>query len=460
VRRAERRAGWPSAATPDRVCGWGGGKRVAVWRWLPPDTDGLRAGLGADREPGWPGAIPRGCGRSYGDAAQCSGGLVVSTSRFDELRLDPDSARLTAGAGVTLARILPECLRHGLVLPVVPGTQHVTVGGAIASDVHGKNHGHAGTFGRHVEALGLVTATGELLELTPETPGGLFDATVGGMGLTGVIVWARIRLARVPSAQLAVDTDRTGSLDDTLALLSEPGGPHRVAWLDLLGPGTGRGVVTRAEHAPAGEPTQVGDKGSAARRARAVIPPGWPAWPLRSETVRAFNALRFARAPRRERGRLRGFSEHMFPLDAVAAWPRLYGRDGFLQYQFVVPSGAERTLEQVIAHLRRARIPSFLAILKDMGAAGGPPLSFPVAGWTLALDIPRRTDGLQGALARCDELVASAGGRVYLTKDARLRPEMTAAMYPRLAEWRETRDRIDPDGIWRSDLALRTGLVG
>jgi len=176
--------------------------------------------------------------------------------------------------------------------------------------------------------------------------------------------------------------------------------------------------------------------------------------------VRAFNALFYRRAPRSERGRIFGFGEHMFPLDVLAAWPRLYGRDGFLQYQLVVPSGAERTLEEVIGHLRRARIPSFLAILKDMGAANPGPLSFPLAGWTLALDIPRRTAGLDDALDRCDELVAGAGGRVYLSKDARLRPEMTAAMYPRLAEWREIRDGIDPDGVWRSDLALRTGLVG
>jgi decaprenylphospho-beta-D-ribofuranose 2-oxidase len=374
------------------------------------------------------------------------------------LLLDPDAALESAGAGVTLARILTECVPHGLILPVVPGTQHVTVGGAIASDVHGKNHGLAGAFGRHVEALGLMTAVGELLELTPDTPGGLFDATVGGMGLTGVIVWARIRLARVPGPQLSVDTDRAGSLDEVLALLAGPGGPHRVAWLDLLGPGTGRGVVTRAAHVAA-DVEPAGDPRRATQPARVAIPPGWPAWPLRPETVRAFNALHYGLTPRTQRGRVVGFGEHMFPLDVVAGWPRLYGRDGFLQYQFVVPSGAERTLEDVIDELRRARIPSFLAILKDMGPPGRGPLSFALTGWTLALDIPRRADGLDATLNRCDELVAAAGGRVYLTKDARLRPEMTVTMYPRLADWQSLRDGIDPDGVWRSDLGVRTGLV-
>ena len=430
-----------------------------MWRWLPPDTAALRAALGPGRAPGWPGAIARGGGRSYGDAAQCGGGLVISTSRLDELKLDPDNALLTVGAGVTLARILTECVPHGLMLPVVPGTQHVTVGGAIASDIHGKNHGLAGAFGRHVEALGLVTAAGELMELTPTTPGGLFDATVGGMGLTGVIVWARIRLSRVPGPRLSVDTDRAGSLDEILALLAGPGGPHRVAWLDLLTRGSVRGIVTRAEHTPASDANRLADARRATRSARAVVPPGWPGWPLRPNTVRAFNVLRYRCAPRSERSRIVGFGEHMFPLDALGAWPRLYGPDGFVQYQFVVPSGAERTLELVIGHLRKARIPAFLAILKDMGAAGRAPLSFPLAGWTLALDIPRRATGLRAALDDCDERVADAGGRVYLTKDARLRPEVTAAMYPRLDEWREVRDGIDPDGIWRSDLGLRTGLV-
>ena len=457
--RADRPAGWLSAAKPDRVCGWGGGQRVPVWRWLPADAAALGASLGPDRGPTRPGAIARGRGRSYGDAAQCSGGVVISTARLDELRLDPEGATVTAGAGVTLARILTECVPHGLILPVVPGTQHVTVGGAIASDVHGKNHGFAGAFGRHVEALGLMTAAGELLELTPDTPGGLFAATVGGMGLTGVIVWARIRLARVASSQLSVDTDRAGSLDEALALLAGPGGPHRVAWLDLLGPGTVRGVVTRADHVAADQVPAGDDPPRATRRARIAIPPGWPAWPLRAETVRAFNALHYRLTPRAQRGQVIGFAEHMFPLDVVAAWPRLYGREGFLQYQLVVPSGAERTLEDVIDDLRRARVPTFLAVLKDMGPPSSGPLSFPLTGWTLTLDVPRRAAGLDAALDRCDELVAAAGGRVYFSKDARLRPEVTAAMYPRLAQWRALRDGIDPDGVWRSDLAVRTGLV-
>ena len=277
------------------------------------------------------------------------------------------------------------------------------------------------------------------------------------MGLTGVILSARIRMRPVQSALLSVDTDRVDRLDDALAVLSSPGGPYRVAWLDLLGPDI-RGVVTRAAHLPA-------SAGPPARAARPTVPsrttvPTWfPSALLRPETVRAFNALKFALTPRAKRGHLEPIGSHMFPLDALDAWPRLYGPRGFVQYQLVVPYGAERVIEQVIEKLRRARVPCYLCVLKDMGQANGAPLSFPIEGWTVTLDLPRAAPGLDAALDRCDELVAGAGGRVYLSKDARTRPETLAAMYPRLSEWREVREQVDPERLWRSDLALRTGLV-
>ncbi|MGI8428549.1 MAG: D-arabinono-1,4-lactone oxidase, partial [Solirubrobacteraceae bacterium] len=189
------------------------------------------------------------------------------------------------------------------------------------------------------------------------------------------------------------------------------------------------------------------------------VPARWPAGVLRASTVRAFNALRWGRAPRRERGRPEGLGAHMFPLDALTAWPRLYGPRGLLQYQLVVPAGQERVLHTVIERQRRARVPCFLAVLKDFGAANEAPLSFPIAGWTLALDFPRAAPGLDALLDGFDELVAAAGGRVYLSKDSRLRPETVRAMYPRLEQWRTVRDRADPDGLWRSDLALRTNLI-
>jgi decaprenylphospho-beta-D-ribofuranose 2-oxidase len=273
------------------------------------------------------------------------------------------------------------------------------------------------------------------------------------MGLTGVIVSATIALRPVTSGLLAVDTDRAATLDDALALLREPGGRYRVAWLDVLGPRAGRGVVTRAEHLAEG-----GSDGAIVA-ARATVPRRWPSGLLRPSTVIAFNELRYRTVPRRERGRPEALGTHMFPLDALDAWPRLYGPRGLLQYQLAVPPDRTDVLHKAIAELQRARVPCYLAVLKDFGPANDAPLSFPIEGWTLTLDVPRAAPGMDRALDRLDELVVEAGGRVYLTKDARIRPATVQAMYPELERWRAARDQADPDGLWRSDLALRTGLV-
>ena len=438
------------------VSGWGGGPGVPVRLLRPSRVDELPAMLALARE--GRGMITRGMGRSYGDAAQLRDGFVLDTAALRGVELDAQRGIATAQAGMTIGELLDRLVPAGWMVPVVPGTQHVSVGGAIASDIHGKNHGSDGTFGSHVEALALVTAAGDVVEVSPQRDAELFGATLGGMGLTGAIIWARIRLKAVSSALLSVDADRVGRLEDALAVLSAPGGPYRVAWLDLLGPGI-RGVVTRAEHLPASAAAD--DRAARATvRSRATVPTWWPSAVLRPETVRAFNALRFARTPRVQRGHPEPIGSHMFPLDALDAWPRLYGPRGFVQYQLVVPYGAERVMEQVIEELRRARVPCYLCVLKDMGEANGAPLSFPIRGWTITLDLPRSAAGLGPALDRCDELVAGAGGRVYLSKDARMRPGTLEAMYPRLGEWREVRERVDPDRLWRSDLALRTGLAG
>ena len=441
-----RAIGW----THSIITGWGEGQGASVSIVRPDDVGELRVAL---RSAGHRNVVPRGMGRSYGDAAQISGGLVVETTGLKRIRLDAERGTATAQAGVTIGELLSEVVPAGWMVPVVPGTQHVTVGGAIASDVHGKNHGTAGTFGTHVESISLLQSDGELVELQPGMSDRQFEATLGGMGLTGIIMEARVKLTPIQGAMLSVDTDRVRSLDDALAALASRGGPHRVAWLDLLSASPGRGVVTRAQHIDApGE-------GAAVVRARATVPRGWAAGALRPAIVRAFNALKYARAPRTERGRPEPLGRHMFPLDCIDAWPRLYGPRGFVQYQLAVPTGAERVLELVIERLRRGRVPCYLAVLKDLGPANGAPLSFPLEGWTLALDIPRAAPGLEPLLQGFDRTVAEAGGRVYLSKDARLRPDTVRAMYPRLDEWRAARSHADPKRVWCSDLARRTGLL-
>jgi decaprenylphospho-beta-D-ribofuranose 2-oxidase len=444
----------PAATARARISGWGGGAGAEVALARPDGVDELRAALAL----GGP-AIARGMGRSYGDAAQLAGGLVIDLTGLRDFELDHERGVLTAQAGVTLAEVLDVVVPAGWMLPVVPGTQHVTVGGAIAGDIHGKNHAVVGTFGRHVRELGLMRPDGDVVELVRGRDDELLLATIGGMGLTGVIVWARVDLRAVSSPWVSVDADRADTLDEALDALRAPGGSHRVAWLDLLGPRAGRGIVTRAEHLPAADaPSRRGGRPTV--RARATVPARWPGGALQPATMRAFNELRFRRAPRRVRGAVESIGHHMFPLDVLDAWPRLYGSQGFYQYQLVVPYGAEGVLERVIELLHRERTPCFLAVLKDFGAENEAPLSFPLAGWTLTLDIPRGAPRARSTMERFDQHVAEAGGRVYLSKDARLRPEVLAAMYPRLSQWREVRDRVDGDGVWRSDLALRTGLVG
>jgi decaprenylphospho-beta-D-ribofuranose 2-oxidase len=410
------------------------------------------------------GVLARGLGRSYGDAAQNAGGSLLDATALGGVRaLDLDSDLVTVGAGESLASLERVLVPRGRFLPVVPGTGQVTVGGAIASDIHGKSHHCDGGFAAHVESFGLVTPAGERLEVTREARPDAFAATAGGMGLTGVIVEATLRLIRIETSRMLVDTERADDLDDLMLRMES--GDHRyrysVAWIDCLARGRrlGRSVLTRGDHAPLTALRAAGGSDARALPAeRTVAAPPWaPSGLLRPATIRAFNELWFRRSPREERGRPGGIREFFHPLDGLRGWNRLYGRRGLLQYQLVVPFGAEGTVRAVLERMTGERSPAFLAVFKRMGAEAGP-LSFPIPGWTLSLDLPAGDPGLAELLDGLDELVADAGGRLYLAKDSRMRPELLARMYPRLDEWREARDRLDPDHRMRSDLARRLGL--
>ena len=410
------------------------------------------------------GLIARGLGRAYGDAAQRAGGRVVEMTGLDRVALDPATGVVTAEAGVSIDELLQLLVPRGWFVPVTPGTRQVTVGGAVAADIHGKDHHRGGTFCAHVDRLGLLLPSGEEVEVGPDLDPELFWATAGGMGLTGIVREATFRCKPIGSSRVLVDTDRCPDLDSLMALLLEEdeAHPYSVAWIDLVATGAamGRSVLTRGRFARADEL-----EGEAADDPLAYHPlvlasaPPWaPEGLLNRLSIRAFNELWFRRAPERRRDEVQSIGQFWYPLDLVRGWNRLYGTPGFVQWQCVLPDGAEDVLRRVVERIATSGSSSFLAVLKRFGPANPGPLSFPDQGWTLALDIPVTGFDLGSLLDELDGTVADAGGRIYLAKDGRLRPELLPTMYPRLDEWRAVRDRVDPDGVLRSDLSVRLGL--
>ncbi len=421
-------------------------------------------------EPG--GLIARGAGRSYGDAAQNAGGTVLDMTLLrEEPSLDVARGEIDVSAGSTFAELLLRLARAGHTLPVVPGTRHLTVGGAIAADIHGKNHPDAGSFGTNLLSFTLCTPALGPVEVSRESRPELFAATVGGMGLTGVITRASLRVVPMQSAESTADIDRVGSLEEAVALMSEPTPhTHSISWLDLISEGSafGRAVVTRSSEAPVAG----GSSSRAARRrngAPAAAPPfpahpvlavprGFPAAVLRPATVRAFNAFHWRSSPSSARGRRLSMSAQLFPLDVLGDWNRLYGPGGLIQYQFAVPRGTESLLSAIPELLRRRGLPMYLAVLKRFGSHSEGMISFPQEGWTIAIDLPAAAAGLEAGLQEADDMVISGGGRLYLAKDARMSAQSMAAMYPGLPRFREICEQVDPEGHLSSDMARRLEL--
>ena len=461
----------PVPTTPVRLTGWG---RIAPTRadLAAPASDAEAAALlrylaGLPAGKAGP-AIPRGLGRSYNNAAQSAGGVVISTSRLNNIiSLDPATGIVVAEAGVSLEQLMVAGLPHGWFVPVSPGTRQVTVGGAIAADVHGKNHHVAGSFASHVTSFDILFPQAEAAEPHTVTPGAdpeLFWATAGGMGLTGFITRATIRLKRVESSLVKVDTVKTGDIDETMAVLAEHDTKYgyTVAWSDDLATGRhlGRSVITSGDFARSADlpPSRRADPFAFDPRARIGAPPAFPPGLMNRYSIRLANEAWYRKAPRLREGELQTISQFFHPLDGIRNWNRVYGPGGFRQYQYVLPFGAEAAVRRSFELIGGHPAPSFVTVLKRFGPGDPGLLSFPTAGWTLALDFPARTPGLGPLLDQLDKLVVDHGGRVYLAKDSRVSAATLEEMYPRLPDFRKLRAELDPRGTLASDLSLRLGL--
>ncbi|MEO8557998.1 MAG: FAD-binding oxidoreductase [Rhodospirillales bacterium] len=404
--------------------------------------------------------LARGYGRAYGDAAQIDGGTVFDMTRLDRLLdFDPASGILICEAGAKLSDIDRIFAAHGFALPVVPGTGMVSLGGAIAADIHGKNHDSAGSFGDYVEWLDLLAADGTVHRLSPQQDDEAFVATIGGMGLTGIILQAAIRLAPVPSGFIQCRERRLTDLDAMLTAIAgiRDTATYSVAWIDALarGKNLGRGVLQLGEAVPAD--LIAGLRRRAAKAARRV-PFDLPRLSPLKTGVRLYNKLHLARVP--AAGRTRILPRHTFlhPLDALSDWQKLYGTRGFVQFQCVVADDlAQPCLRKLLETVSHSRPGALLGVLKTMGREGRGLLSFAKRGHSLALDIPWRS-GTPKLLAELERIALDCGGRVYLAKDSALSANGFAAMYPQHERFVSVLQRLDPAARFQSDLARRLGL--
>ena len=405
--------------------------------------------------------LPFGLGRSYGDTCLNQDGTLIDTRRLDRFfDFDRETGLLVCEAGVSLGDLLDITAAplpdgsHWFV-PVSPGTRFVTVAGAIANDVHGKNHFRQGTFGRHVRWFDLARSDG-VVRCSAEAHQDLFEATIGGLGLTGLILRAAVQLIRVPSLTLEVEEIAMDDLDDYYRLRDESlaDWDYCAAWVDVLARGRslGRGIYTRARHASGAGPAT-----APARRGGPAVPVDAPAWLLNRFSLRAFNAL-YARKllGRRQVRRSAGYEGIFYPLDSIRHWNRLYGRPGFHQYQCVVPAAGEgQAVAALLGRIAASGQGSFLAVLKSFGALASPGLlSFPMHGTTLALDFPNRGARTLDLLDALDEIVAAAGGRVYPAKDGRMSGAMFSAGFPRLDRFKASIDPKFSSSFWRRTAAI------
>ncbi|HOA87803.1 MAG TPA: FAD-binding oxidoreductase [Propioniciclava tarda] len=462
--------------TRQRLTGWGRTAPSASQVLSTSDADQIvRAVQDAAqrRTRGGRGVLARGLGRSYGDVAQNGGGLVVDMTALNTIHsIDPVSAEVVLDAGVDLDTLMRMALPYGLWVPVLPGTRQVTIGGAIGCDVHGKNHHSAGSFGDHVASMDLLVADGRVLTIRPEgspddPDGRLFWATVGGLGLTGIILRVTLTMTRTETAYFLADGVRTRTLDETIAAHSdgsEARYDYSSAWFDAISapPKLGRAAMSRGNLATLDElreyaPKLASDPLGFSGKTFLTLPDVFPNGLANKLTFGALGSLWYAKSGTYT-NKIQSLTGFYHPLDMFGEWNRAYGSDGFLQYQFVVPPEAVEEFKLILGDISASGHHSFLNVFKLFGDGNRAPLSYPMAGWNVCVDFPIRP-GLSDLLTKLDARVLEFGGRLYAAKDSRVDAATFHAMYPRIDEWIATRRSIDPDGVFASDLARRLDLI-
>lgn len=438
------------------LAGWGRYRVRDCTVWQPTTAQELHETLGS-----LPASIARGNGRSYGDAS-LNPEATVDMRRLDRLiAFDEATGAMECEAGALLSDLVAAFVPRGWFPPVTPGTRMVTIGGMIASDVHGKNHHVAGSFCDHVDWFDLDLGDRRVLRCSRTENPGLFAATCGGMGLTGIIVRVAFRMLKIETAFMRQRTIRVGGLEQALSVFEQShGSTYSVAWIDCMATGRnlGRSVILLGEHARVDELDERRRIAPLARPSRKpkTVPIDFPGFALSGFNVKMFNHLYYAM--QRPGDAVADIDPYFYPLDALFEWNRIYGRCGFVQYQSVLPLAESETgMRRLLEAISAAGAGSFLAVLKRMGPQSFGMLSFPMEGYTLALDFPATPDNLQ-LLERLDAITADHGGRVYLTKDARVSAEMFAGGYPRLQEFRNLRSQYGLDQRFTSLLSQRLGL--
>lgn len=406
--------------------------------------------------------IAFGLGRSYGDTSlNKDHGVILQSKHSRFLSFDEESAVLDCEGGVSLEQIIEVFLPKGYFLPVTPGTKFVTLGGAIANDVHGKNHHKDGCISEHIEEINLLLADGSTITCSRNENDEIFWATVGGVGLTGIILSAKIKLIRVETSYIEVDYLKAKNLDEALQMF-EDGDDHyqySVAWIDCLATGKslGKSVLMRGNHAPLSKidkrpPLVANGKG------KLGIPFNFPSIVLNPLSIKTFNTLYYGKF--KNSSTIVDYDSFFYPLDAINNWNKMYGKKGFVQYQVVFPPETSREgLKVVLERLSKSKRSSFLAVLKSFGEGNKGLFSFPFKGYTLALDIPIKDEKLFPFLRELDELVISKGGRLYLAKDSELNSQHFAQMYPTLDKFKKIKQEIDPSGVFSSSIARRVGIM-